>query len=78
MKQGQYSIFQYETGPGGEDEECLDDGSGEEPEEDQQGSARSDLRVMFKPRMCQVWPKKFPLNFLSNVNIVTYQTATFY
>ena len=26
------SSFQFETGPGGEDEECLDDGSGEEPE----------------------------------------------
>ena len=25
------SSFQFETGPGGEDEECLDDGSGEEP-----------------------------------------------
>jgi len=27
----------WETGPGGEDEECLDDGSGEEPEEAQEG-----------------------------------------
>ena len=26
------SSFEFETGPGGEDEECLDDGSGEEPE----------------------------------------------
>jgi len=28
---------QWETGPGGEDEECLDAGSGEEPQEAQQG-----------------------------------------
>jgi len=58
----------WETGPGGEDEECLDDGSGEEPEEAQEGDPSSQAvtpqnqlaprRQMTNSLLKQIDPKK--------------------
>ena len=41
-----FEIMQWETGPGGEDEECLDAGSGEEPQDAQQGDPSARLFLL--------------------------------
>jgi len=53
------------TGPGGEDEECLDDGSGEEPEEVQEGDPSASTQAP-TPYPTQLHNKLSPRRHLTN------------